>query len=180
MKYFSRIWKIITELSESLLLGILFFMILNISLQNYQVVGDSMVPTYTQDDRMVLMKFSYIRKFNSDEFIKPFNPKRGDIIVFKYPLNPERRFIKRIIAVAGDEIAINEGKVFLNGKKVKELYLERDKYKDLSDFEPITIKYGHVFVLGDNRWVSNDSRNWGELSNEFIIGEPWFKYWPLK
>ena len=97
MKYFYKMWKGINELSESLLIGILFFFILNLSLQNYEVVGDSMVPNYQQGDRLLLMKFSYMKNFVNDDYLKPFNPKRGDVIVFNYPLNQDRKFIKRII-----------------------------------------------------------------------------------
>jgi len=179
MKYFYKMWKGINELSESLLIGILFFFILNLSLQNYEVVGDSMVPNYQQGDRLLLMKFSYMKNFVNDDYLKPFNPKRGDVIVFNYPLNQDRKFIKRIIGLPGDTITINQGKIYLNGIRIIEPYLDNDKYKDLSDFGPVTIDNRHVFVLGDNRWVSNDSRNWGVLSYDFIIGEPMMKYWPL-
>ena len=179
MKYFYKMWKGINELSESLLLGILFFILLNLTLQNYEVVGDSMVPNYNQGDRLLLLKFSYLKNLNSDEYIKPFNPKRGDVVVFNYPNNPERKFIKRVIGISGDTIEISKGKIYLDGSRINESYLDNDKYKDLSDFGPVTISTGHVFVLGDNRWVSNDSRNWGELSYDYIIGEPMIKYWPL-
>tara|TARA_B100001540_G_scaffold117445_1_gene105305 strand:+ start:3341 stop:3865 length:525 start_codon:yes stop_codon:yes gene_type:complete len=172
-------WKGINELSESLLLGILFFILLNLTLQNYEVVGDSMVPNYNQGDRLLLLKFSYLKTPNSDEYIKPFNPKRGDVVVFNYPNNPERKFIKRVIGISGDTIEISKGKIYLDDSRINESYLDNDKYKDLSDFGPVTISKGHVFVLGDNRWVSNDSRNWGELSYDYIIGEPMIKYWPL-
>tara|TARA_B100001142_G_scaffold328468_1_gene388651 strand:+ start:430 stop:954 length:525 start_codon:yes stop_codon:yes gene_type:complete len=172
-------WKGINELSESLLLGILFFILLNLTLQNYEVVGDSMVPNYNQGDRLLLLKFSYLKTPNSDEYIKPFNPKRGDVVVFNYPNNPERKFIKRVIGISGDTIEISKGKIYLDDSQINESYLDNDKYKDLSDFGPVTISKGHVFVLGDNRWVSNDSRNWGELSYDYIIGEPMIKYWPL-
>ena len=179
MKYFYKLWKIINELSESLLLGILFFILLTLTLQNYEVVGDSMVPNYDQGDRLLLLKFSYLKNPTSDDYIKPFNPKRGDVVVFKYPNNPDRKFIKRIIGISGDTVKISKGKVYLDDNQIKEAYLDNDKYKDLSDFGPFTISRGHVFVLGDNRWVSNDSRNWGELSFDYIIGEPMIKYWPL-
>lgn len=179
MKYFYKMWKGINELSESLLLGILFFILLNLTLQNYEVVGDSMVPNYNQGDRLLLLKFSYLKNPNSDEYIKPFNPKRGDVVVFNYPNNPERKFIKRVIGIPGDTIEISKGKIYLDDSRINESYLDNDKYKDLSDFGPVTISTGHVFVLGDNRWVSNDSRNWGELSYDYIIGEPMIKYWPL-
>ena len=112
MKYFYKMWKGINELSESLLLGILFFILLNLTLQNYEVVGDSMVPNYNQGDRLLLLKFSYLKNPNSDEYIKPFNPKRGDVVVFNYPNNPERKFIKRVIGISGDTIEIsNSGKI---------------------------------------------------------------------
>ena len=157
----------------------MFFILLNLTLQNYEVVGDSMVPNYNQGDRLLLLKFSYLKNLNSDEYIKPFNPKRGDVVVFNYPNNPERKFIKRVIGISGDTIEISKGKIYLDGSRINESYLDNDKYKDLSDFGPVTISTGHVFVLGDNRWVSNDSRNWGELSYDYIIGEPMIKYWPL-
>ena len=148
-----------------------------------------MKPNLLVGDFLFVSKFSYGFSKYSVPYGRylPFNgrlffskPKRGDIAVFKYPGDNKTDYIKRIIGLPGDTVKINQGKIYLNDIRIKEPYLNNDKYKDLSDFGPVTISNRHVFVLGDNRWVSNDSRNWGVLSYDFIIGEPMIKYWPLK
>ena len=87
--------------------------------------------------------------------------------------------MKRIIGLPGDNISIKNGFVFVNNIKLKEPYIELDKYRSDDNFGPVTVDPNHIFVLGDNRRVSNDSRNWGQVNYDFVIGKPFIKYWPL-
>ena len=186
MKYLLKTWNSLVEISESILIGLLFFMALNLTLQNYVVRGDSMIPNYVSDQRVLVLKFSYIENIlpkdivnNNSYYLEPFDPRRGDIVVFKYPSNVKRKFVKRIIGLPGDNISIRNGFVFVNNIKIKEPYLESDKYRSYDNFGPVTVDPNHIFVLGDNRRVSNDSRNWGQVNYDFVIGKPFIKYWPL-
>jgi signal peptidase I len=103
------------------------------------------------------------------------DPQRGDIIVFNFPLNPERRFIKRIIGLPGDHVQVQEGQVFIDGKLQNEPYRAvPPAYNDQWD-----VGLNEVFVLGDNRNNSSDSQNWGALALEDIIGKAFLVYWPM-
>ena len=186
MKYLLKTWNSLVEISESILIGLLFFLALNLTLQNYVVRGDSMLPNYVSEQRVLVLKFSYIGNIlpkdivnNNSYYLQPFDPRRGDIVVFKYPSNVKRKFVKRIIGLPGDNISIRNGFVFVNNIKIKEPYLESDKYRGYDNFGPVTVDPNHIFVLGDNRRVSNDSRNWGQVNYDFVIGKPFIKYWPL-
>lgn len=110
--------------------------------------------------------------------------KRDDVIVFKAPPDPEKDYIKRIIGLPGDSIAIKEGDVYLNGKRLDESkYLKSDvrTYPGafLKDIEPVKVPADEYFVLGDNRTASSDSREWGFVKKTEIIGQSFFVYWPL-
>ena len=186
MNYLLTIWKTVVEFSESVLIGLLFFFVLNLTLQNYVVRGDSMIPNYESDQRVLVLKFSYIKNFlsknivnNHPYYLEPFDPHRGDIVVFKYPSDVKRKFVKRIIGLPGDNISIRDGFVYVNEIKIKEPYLDSDKYHSYDNFGPVTVDPNHIFVLGDNRRLSNDSRNWGQVNYDFVIGKPFIKYWPL-
>lgn len=101
-------------------------------------------------------------------------PERGDIVVFRFPLNPDRRFIKRVIGLPGDTIAIQSGLVFVNDEQLNEPYLAvTPRYSG-----SWTISENELFVLGDNRNNSSDSQNWGALPLENIIGKAFLIYWP--
>ena len=102
-------------------------------------------------------------------------PRRGDVIVFNYPLEPERQFVKRIIAEPGDHIAIAGGQVSVNGQPLDEPYLT---LPGAGDMHPVQLADGEYFVLGDNRPGSRDSRHWGPLPANQIIGKVWAIYWP--
>ncbi len=103
-------------------------------------------------------------------------PRRGDVIVFRFPNQPDRDFIKRIIAVPGEQVEIHDGLVFINGKALDEKYIpDRTEH----DFGPELVPDGEYFVLGDNRNNSYDSRSWGFVPEGNIIGRAWVWYWPF-
>ena len=147
---------------------VLAFFIRYFIVELYMVEGPSMRPTLVNSERLVVNKFLYRFK----------NPERGEIIVFRYPRDPSRDFIKRVIGVPGDTIEIKEGRVFLNGQLQNETYILE---KTRGSFAMVTVPAGHVFVMGDNRNNSEDSRfrDVGFVSSELIKGKAVFVFWPF-
>lgn len=112
------------------------------------------------------------------------NPKRGDVIVFKAPIDQEKDFIKRVIGNPGDSVMVQDGSVFINGQKLDESKYLKDDVKTyggafLKDGVAVTVPADNYFVMGDNRPYSSDSREWGYVSKDLLIGESFFSYWPL-
>ncbi|NLM25586.1 MAG: signal peptidase I [Firmicutes bacterium] len=136
--------------------------------QSFSVQGLSMMPTLQNNQRLLVDKISY--RFTE--------PRKGDIIVFKYPQNPKEEFIKRIIGVPGDSVAIIDGKLFINGQLIEEDYILEPTIRG---FLPQVVPEGHYFVLGDNRNNSLDSRDFrvGFVPKDLIIGRAIWSYWPL-
>jgi len=159
----------IKEWVVSILIAVvLAFFIRYFIVELYMVEGPSMRPTLVNGERLVVNKFIY--RFQT--------PQRGDVLVFRYPKDPSRDFIKRVIAVAGDTIEIRDGRVFLNGELQDEPYiLERTR----GSYPLSTVPQGHVFVMGDNRNNSEDSRfrDVGFVSLDLIKGKAVYVFWPL-
>ena len=134
----------------------------------YLVDGPSMRPTLVNSERLVVNKFIYHFK----------QPERGDVLVFRYPRDPSRDFIKRVIAVAGDTIEIKDGRVFLNGQLQNEPYILE---KTRSSYSLATVPEGTIFVMGDNRNNSEDSRfkDVGFVPFDLIKGKAVMVFWPL-
>lgn len=137
--------------------------------QPVRVEGVSMLPRIEDQERIFVNKFIY--RF------KPI--ERGDVIVFSYPLDPQRFFIKRVIGLPGDTVQIRDGKVVINGQELKESYIPR-KFQTPENEPPVAIDAGHFYVLGDHRSSSNDSRAWGQVPRQNIYGKAVFCYWPLE
>jgi signal peptidase I len=136
--------------------------------QPVRVEGVSMLPRIHDQERIFVNKFVY--KF------KPI--QRGDVIVFYFPLDPHRSFIKRVIGLPGETVAIHDGTVFINGQPLNELYVRKD-FKADEDDSPVTVTAHHFYVLGDHRNSSNDSRSWGLVPRHNIYGKAVLRYWPL-
>jgi signal peptidase I len=136
--------------------------------QPVKVEGTSMQPQLVDQERIFVNRFIYQLKDIS----------RGDVIVFRYPKDPKKSFIKRVLAVPGDEVEIKDGRVFLNGRRVYEPYVNPE-FVDSRSFPDMVVPPGHYFVLGDHRNSSNDSRNWGFVSQELVYGKAFFSYWPV-
>jgi signal peptidase I len=110
-------------------------------------------------------------------------PRRGEVLVFEYPRDMSKDYIKRVIALPGETVAINDGQVFVNGTLLDEPYLDQIpttcRGEDAcNNGQPVTVPPGAVFVMGDNRNNSSDSREWGALPLDGIIGKAWVSYWP--
>ncbi|MCX8084310.1 MAG: signal peptidase I [Calditerrivibrio sp.] len=143
-------------------------------LQAYKIPSGSMLDTLLIGDHLLVNKAAYI-------FSKP---KRGDIIVFEYPLEPEKDFIKRVIAIPGDRIKMVNKRVFLNGQPISEPYVRYESdmlfpsyMNNRDNFDEITVPDGYYFVMGDNRDASFDSRFWGFVPEKAIKGKALIIYW---
>ena len=180
---------LIRELSETLLLSLLIFIALQFSVQNFTVEGDSMSPTLEEGRYVLVNKLSYLslpgelRAFiplmdGSDESdILPFGaPKRGEVVIFRFPNDPTRDFVKRVVGVPGDVVEFSDGRLYLNGEFREEPYVRRP---DNANMSPVLVPERSYFVLGDNRRLSNDSRDWGPVPHENLVGKAWFAYWPF-
>jgi signal peptidase I len=136
--------------------------------QPVKVEGTSMMPGLTDQERIFINKFVYK--------IEPIS--RGDVIVFRYPLDPSKSYIKRVVAVAGDRVRIDDGILYVNGRRVREPYVP-DDYEDTRTYPSTTVPAGSYFVLGDHRNLSNDSRDFGPVPESLIYGKAVFAYWPM-
>ena len=137
-------------------------------IQPVKVEGTSMQPRLADQERIFVNRFIY----------RFADIRRQDVVVFWYPMDRSKSFIKRILAVPGDEVEIRSGSVYVNGAKVDEPYL-RPEFRDRGSFQKANVPPGQYFVLGDHRNSSNDSRNWGFVSRELIYGKAIFSYWPV-
>ena len=137
-------------------------------IQPVKVEGTSMQPRLVDQERIFVNRFIY--RFTDIH--------RGDVVVFWYPKDRSKSFIKRILAIPGDEIEVRYGSVYVNGVKVDEPYL-KPEYRDHESFRKNFVPDDKYFVLGDHRNSSNDSRNWGFVPRELIYGKAVFSYWPV-
>ena len=137
--------------------------------QPVKVEGTSMMPSLDDEERILVNKFVYR--------LEPI--QRGDIVVFRYPLDPSKSYIKRVIGTAGDHIQILNGSVYVNGKELSEDYVP-PAYIDDRSYPEIVVPVNSYFVLGDHRSMSRDSRDFGPVRQSFIYGKAVFGYWPME
>ena len=171
---------VIREIIETIILSLLLFIGIQFAVQTYQVEGASMRPTLSQGQYLLVNKVVY-RHFNvggaegavsngefaEDTLIFPFHPpQHGEVVIFNFPDDPSRDFVKRVIGVPGDTVEIRDGQTFVNGTKLKESYAELD---DFDEMDALKVPPDSYFVMGDNRRHSNDSRDWGTVPLEFIV-----------
>ncbi len=137
--------------------------------QPVKVEGTSMMPGLEDQERIFVNKFVY-----------RWEPiQRGDIVVFRYPRDTSKSYIKRVIGVAGDRIRIESGQVYVNGGALDEDYVPSD-YADARSYGEIVVPANSYFVLGDHRSMSNDSRDFGTVNERYIYGKAVFGYWPME
>jgi signal peptidase I len=164
------VWEIlkIVIISLAIIVPIRYFLI-----QPFFVQGASMEPNFLDGDYLIVNEISYRLE----------DPQRGDVVIFKYPLDPSQFFIKRIIGLPGETVKIEEGRIFISTETdKKEIILNesgylRDAYT--AGGMEVLLKDGEYFVLGDNRGSSSDSRKWGVLPRSLIIGKAWIRAWPF-
>lgn len=138
--------------------------------QPVKVEGTSMMPSLEDQERIFINKFIY--RFKMGEI------QRGDMVVFWYPNDPSKSYIKRVIGLPGDIVEIDHGEVRVNRQPLQEDYVPQ-AYRDSQSYEQKTVPPDEYFVLGDHRNSSNDSRNWGPVHRRHIYGKAVFIYWPL-
>jgi signal peptidase I len=158
-----RTWArdLIVALGMAMVIIIFFY-------QPVKVEGTSMAPLISDQERIFINKFVY-----------RFEPiERGDVVVFWYPLDRTKSFIKRVVGLPGDEVEIRRGRVFINGNALEEPYVP-PRYADVSGYGPLHIPAGEYFVMGDHRISSNDSRIFGPVPASYIYGKAVFAYWPM-
>jgi signal peptidase I len=150
--------------------GITAILIVVFVVQPVKVEGTSMLPRLENDERIFINKLIY-----------DFDPiKRGDIVVFWFPNDPSKSFIKRVIGLPGEVVRIDhKGQVYVNGQATAEPYLSPDLTRRPSVLPDTLVKDHYYFVMGDNRDASNDSRSWGLVPEKYIYGKAMFRYWPL-
>ncbi|MGE5578784.1 MAG: signal peptidase I [Bacillota bacterium] len=136
-------------------------------IEPYVVNGPSMEPTLWTGERLFISKLAY--RFGQ--------PKRGDIVMFRYPLNPEKDYVKRVVAIPGDTVEMRMGRVYINGQQVSEPFVQ---FPGLYNMSPQVVPAGSVFVMGDNRANSEDSRAFGPVKLSLVRGKAVFRVWPLK
>jgi signal peptidase I len=183
----------VRDVVETLVLTAVIFLLVRAVVQNFKVEGRSMEPTLRNGQYLLINKAVYWhldgqlvdRIFPGsapapemqDGAVYLFGePRRGDIVVFRFPRDPSRDFIKRIIAIPSDTVEIRQGRVYVNNTLVDEFYInEIPNYS----MPPERMSPGRYFVLGDNRNNSSDSHVWGPVPRDNIIGKAWLSYWPV-
>ncbi len=135
--------------------------------QPVKVEGTSMLPHLADEERIFVNKFLY----NFDAI------DRGDVVVFKFPIDPSKSYIKRVIGLPGDTVEIVGGEVYLNGSLYREPYVLQG-YRDRGSYPQVVVPAGEYYVLGDHRNTSNDSRTWGTVAHAYVTGKAVFSYWP--
>ncbi len=166
MKIFRRLLRVLREVAETVIPAVAIALVINLFLaQATQVLGQSMEPNLHTSQRVVVEKVTY-RLLHG--------PRRGDIVVIDMP-GQEEMLIKRVVGLPGETIEVRRGKVYIEGEPIEEPWATRPGG---GSYGPQTIPPLHVFVLGDNRGASNDSRSFGPVAIEHIVGHAWFSYWP--
>lgn len=161
-----RALEFLMEMVQTLVVAGLLFFAVNVVTARIRVESVSMLPSLEEGEFVIISKLAY--QWSS--------PERGDIVVFRFPLDPSRRYIKRVVALPGDRVVVEKGSVEVNGITLTEPYIADDPlYAGEWELGP-----DELFVLGDNRNNSLDSKNWGPLPIENIIGKAVVVYWPLE
>jgi signal peptidase I len=155
------------DLTLSVVLAVLVILFVY---QPVKVEGTSMMPTLVDQERIFINKFVY--RFGLADI------GRGDTVVFWFPQDTSKSYIKRVIGIPGDTVEVRSGTVYVNGKALDEPYVP-EEFRDHVSMAPRAVEPNHYFVLGDHRSSSNDSRTWWTVPREFIYGKAVFVYWPL-
>jgi signal peptidase I len=143
-------------------------LIVTFGFQVARVEGQSMAPTLADQDRLIVNKLAY----------RIGDPRRGDIVMLYYPINPEKSFVKRVIAEENDVVRIVDGRVYVNDVPLRDDYVPPE-YRSHDDYGPQVVPEGYYFVMGDHRNNSSDSRHWGMVPKKYIIGRVQVRWWPV-
>lgn len=191
-----RVRGVVRELFETAIFVLLVFFIVRGVVQNFKIEGQSMEPNLHTGQYILVNKIVYFHfdlnaplrllpgnRALPSKIVYPFHmPHRGEIIVFEYPRDRSKDYIKRVIGLPGDHIQVKDGRVYVNDTPLYEPYLTDPTDcrigDECADSKMITVPAGSVYVFGDNRLNSSDSREWNELPLDRIIGKAWVSYWP--
>ena len=143
-------------------------LVVTFGVQVARVEGQSMAPTLADQDRLIVNKFSY----------QIGVPQRGDIVMLYYPLDPDKSYVKRVIAEEGDSVRVVDGRVYVNDVPMRDDFVSAE-YRSHDDWGPQVIPEGYYFVMGDHRNGSSDSRHWGFVPKKYIIGKVQIRWWPV-
>lgn len=160
---------VVRDIAEAAVLAGLLYFVLQFALQSTIVEGTSMEPNFFDGEWVLVNKLAY--RFGE--------PERGDVIVFHAPDATDKDYIKRIIGLPGESVQVRSGAVYVDGRRIDEPWLP---WLDATAFGPYTVPPGHLFVLGDNRPASSDSRLWREagLAEAHVVGKVWLSVWPRR
>lgn len=158
------LWDMVESVSIALILA---FLIRTFIFQPFYIPSGSMIPTLKPNDKVLVNKFIYYFKA----------PQRGDIMVFHYPMDPSKDYIKRIIGLENEIVEVKNSQIFINGKLLNEPYLPEGL--EYGNFAAYKVPPGNYFMMGDNRPDSQDSRYWGSLDKKLIIGKAMLIFWPF-
>jgi signal peptidase I len=157
--------RTVREMLITLLVAVAMFLVMQLTIQSSVVVGSSMEPTLENGQRLVVSKAAL--------FFRP--PERGDVVIFLAPNSQNTEFIKRVIGLPGDKVAVSNGRVIVNGKALEEPYIASPPRYTYAEQ---TVPENSYFVLGDNRNNSNDSHNGWTVPRQSIVGKGWLSIWP--
>jgi signal peptidase I len=165
VRVWDEVWAWIQTIASAAVYAVL---IVTFGFQVARVEGMSMAPTLEDQDRLIVNKAIYHLE----------SPRRGDIVMLRYPVNPDKSFVKRIIAEEGDMVRIVDGHVYVNDVPLNDDYVPNE-FRSHDDFSPQVIPQGYYFVMGDHRNNSSDSRDWGMVPKLYILGKVQIRWWPL-
>jgi signal peptidase I len=161
--------EVLTTIQTLFSAGVYATLIVTFVAQVARVDGMSMAPTLEDHDRLIVNKLVY----------EISDPRPGDIVMLYYPPNPEKMFVKRVIAKEGDVVQIVNGRIYVNDIPVHDDYVPPD-FRSHDDWSPVKVEQGYYYVMGDNRANSSDSRSWGLVPKKYIVGKVKFRWWPLQ
>ena len=161
--------EVMTGLQTLVSAAVYATLIVTFGVQVARVDGLSMAPTLEDHDRLIVNKLVY----------EIGEPRPGDIVMLYYPLNPEKMFVKRVIAQEGDTVRIMDGHVYVNDLPLHDDYVPAE-FRSHDDYGPEVVKQGYYFVMGDHRNNSSDSRHWGPVPKKYIVGKVKVRWWPLQ
>ena len=161
-------WAMIRELLETIVLSLIIFLLIRQVVQNYRIENHSMEPNFYEGQFVLVNKLAF----------RLGQPQRGDVLVFHNPENSNEDFIKRIIGLPGDVVEVRDQTVFINGQALLEQFPHEAIPPGLYT-APITVPENNLFVMGDNRPNSRDSRSFGPINQDLVVGKAWLRIWPL-
>jgi signal peptidase I len=172
--------SVIREYAEAIVIAVILALFIRaFVVQAFKIPSGSMKPTLLVGDHILVNKFIYGIKipFTNKTLISLSRPKRGDVVVFKYPLDTKKDYIKGVIGLPGDRVELANKQLLINGQPVEDPHASYSILGNLRRFGPITVPADHLFVMGDNRDESSDSRVWGFVPLSYLKGKAFLIYW---